>query len=38
MYSVPATFATPAQLKGTIEVKPMGAMGSFTAAPAPARP
>ena len=33
-----ASFATPAQLKGTIEVKPMGAMGSFTAAAAPARP
>lgn len=33
-----ATFATPAQLKGTIEVKPMGATGTFTAAPAPVKP
>ena len=33
-----ATFASPKELKGTIEVKPMGAMGTFTATPAPAKP
>ena len=33
-----ATFASPAQLKGTIEVKPMGATGTFTATPAAAKP
>ena len=32
------TFASPKQLKGTVEVKPMGVMGTFTAAPAPAKP
>jgi hypothetical protein len=33
-----ATFATPKDLKGTIEVKPMGASGTFTATRAPAKP
>lgn len=33
-----ATFASPSLLKGTIEVKPMGATGTFTAAPAPPKP
>ena len=33
-----ATFASPKELKGTIEVKPMGATGTFTAIPAPAKP
>jgi hypothetical protein len=32
------TFAAPMQLKGTIEVKPMGASGTFTGAPAPKKP
>jgi hypothetical protein len=32
------TFASPTQLKGTVEVKPMGITGTFTAAPAPAKP
>jgi hypothetical protein len=30
------TLASPTQLKGTIEVQPMGITGTFTAAPAPA--
>jgi hypothetical protein len=29
---------TATEIKGTIEVKPMGATGTFTAAPAPAKP
>jgi hypothetical protein len=33
-----ATFASAKELKGTIEVKPMGASGTFTATPAPAKP
>jgi hypothetical protein len=32
------SFATPTQIKGTIDVKPMGATGTFTATPAPAKP
>jgi hypothetical protein len=32
------TLTSPPQIKGTIEVKPMGAMGTFTATPAPAKP
>jgi hypothetical protein len=32
------TFAAPKQLKGSIEVQPMGVTGTFTAAPAPAKP
>jgi hypothetical protein len=33
-----ATFASPSQLKGTIEVRPMNVAGTFTAVPAPASP
>ena len=33
-----ATFVSPKDLKGTIEVKPMGASGTFTATRAPAKP
>ena len=33
-----ATFAAPQQLKGSVEVQPMGVTGTFTAAPAPAKP
>jgi hypothetical protein len=33
-----ATFASPKELKGTIEVKPMGASGTFAATRAPAKP
>jgi hypothetical protein len=32
------TIASPTQLKGTIEVQPMGVTGTFTATPAPAKP
>ncbi len=32
------TLTSPPQIKGTIEVKPMGAMGTFSAAPAPKKP
>ncbi|MEO5814648.1 MAG: hypothetical protein ABIT20_05150 [Gemmatimonadaceae bacterium] len=32
------TFAAPTQLKGNIEVKPMGAAGTFTATAVPAKP
>lgn len=32
------TLASPAELKGTIDVQPMGAAGTFTATPAPAKP
>ena len=32
------TLASPTQLKGTVEVQPMGITGTFTAAPAPAKP
>ncbi|MEO8334373.1 MAG: hypothetical protein ABI664_05345 [bacterium] len=32
------TFAAPTQLKGNIEVKPMGAAGTFMATPVPAKP
>jgi hypothetical protein len=32
------TLSSPPQIKGTIEVKPMGAMGTFTATPAPVKP
>ena len=32
------SFASPTQLKGTVEVKPMGIFGTFTGAPAPAKP
>ncbi len=33
-----ATFAASTQLKGSIEVKPMGAAGTFMATPVPAKP
>ena len=32
------SLAAPAQLKGTVEVQPFGVTGTFTAAPAPAKP
>jgi hypothetical protein len=33
-----ATSASAKQLKGTVEVQPMGVSGTFTAAPAPTKP
>jgi len=32
------TFASPRELKGTVEAQPAGVTGTFTAAPAPAKP
>lgn len=32
------TLATPTQMKGSIEVRPMGVYGTFSAAPAPKKP
>jgi hypothetical protein len=32
------TLASPTQIKGTVEVQPMGITGTFSAAPAPAKP
>lgn len=32
------TFASPRELKGTVEARPAGVTGTFTAAPAPAKP